>query len=117
VTEPREQARIWVVFTGLMLVMLLAALDSTIVATALPKIVDDLGGLKHIAWVTSAYVLAQTAAGATRASSAGSSAWRAWRGRCWAASSSSRRPGTGSSTSTSRSGWSRWSCSAWGWGS
>jgi EmrB/QacA subfamily drug resistance transporter len=61
VTEPREQARIWVVFTGLMLVMLLAALDSTIVATALPTIVGDLGGLQHIAWVTSAYLLAQTA--------------------------------------------------------
>ncbi len=41
--------------------MLLAALDQTIVATALPTIVDDLGGLEHIAWVTSAYLLAQTA--------------------------------------------------------
>jgi EmrB/QacA subfamily drug resistance transporter len=48
-------------FTGLMLVLLLAALDNTIVATALPTIVDDLGGLEHISWVTSAYLLAQTA--------------------------------------------------------
>ena len=41
--------------------MLLAALDQTIVATALPTIVGDLGGLEHISWVTSAYLLAQTA--------------------------------------------------------
>jgi len=48
------------VFTGLMLVMLLAALDATIVATALPTIAGDLGGLNHISWVTTAYLLAQT---------------------------------------------------------
>ena len=48
------------VFSGLMLVMLLAALDSTIVATALPTIAGDLGGLNHISWVTTAYLLAQT---------------------------------------------------------
>jgi len=50
-----------VIFAGLMLVMLLAALDSTIVATALPTIVGDLGGLERLSWVTSAYLLAQTA--------------------------------------------------------
>src|SRR6476659_5391899 len=44
-----------------MLVRLLAALDNTIVATALPTIVGELGGLQHISWVTSAYLLAQTA--------------------------------------------------------
>src|ERR1700738_1360429 len=44
-----------------MLVMLMAALDSTIVATALPTIVGDLGGLNHISWVVTAYLLAQTA--------------------------------------------------------
>jgi EmrB/QacA subfamily drug resistance transporter len=49
------------VFAGLMLVMLLAALDQTIVATALPTIVQDLGGLQRLSWVTSAYLLAQTA--------------------------------------------------------
>ena len=43
-----------------MLVMLMAALDSTIVSTALPTIAGDLGGLNHIAWVTTAYLLAQT---------------------------------------------------------
>jgi EmrB/QacA subfamily drug resistance transporter len=44
-----------------MLVMLMAALDQTIVATALPTIVGDLGGLDHISWVVTAYLLAQTA--------------------------------------------------------
>ncbi len=59
--ESRERAPLWVIFSGLMLVLLMAALDGTIVATALPTIVDDLGGLEHISWVTSAYLLAQTA--------------------------------------------------------
>lgn len=53
--------RLGLIFSGLMLVMLLAALDSTIVATALPTIVGDLGGLEKLSWVTSAYLLAQTA--------------------------------------------------------
>jgi EmrB/QacA subfamily drug resistance transporter len=52
---------VWIVFTGLMLVMLMAALDQTIVSTALPTIVGDLGGLNHISWVVTAYLLAQTA--------------------------------------------------------
>src|SRR5207253_1707187 len=43
-----------------MLVMLLAALDQTIVSTALPTIVGDLGGLKHLSWVVTAYLLAVT---------------------------------------------------------
>jgi EmrB/QacA subfamily drug resistance transporter len=50
-----------VVFGGLMLVLLMAALDQTIVATALPTIVGDLGGLNQISWVVTAYLLAQTA--------------------------------------------------------
>jgi MFS family permease len=52
--------QVLVVFSGLLLVMLLAALDSTIVSTALPTIVGDLGGLDHLAWVVTAYLLAQT---------------------------------------------------------
>jgi EmrB/QacA subfamily drug resistance transporter len=40
--------------------MLLAALDSTIVSTALPTIVSELGGLAHLSWVVTAYLLAQT---------------------------------------------------------
>src|SRR3954465_1926382 len=49
------------VVSGLMLVMLLASLDQTIVSTALPTIVGDLGGLEHISWVVTAYLLAITA--------------------------------------------------------
>jgi EmrB/QacA subfamily drug resistance transporter len=49
------------VFAGLILGMLLAALDQTIVATALPTIVGDLGGLEHLSWVVTAYLLASTA--------------------------------------------------------
>src|SRR5205085_5555210 len=56
-----DRRRIRLIFGGLMLVLLLAALDQTIVATALPTIVGDLGGLEHLAWVTSAYLLGQTA--------------------------------------------------------
>ena len=55
-----EKPRVAVVITALLLVMLLAALDQTIVATALPTIVGDLGGLNHISWVVTAYLLAQT---------------------------------------------------------
>src|SRR5665811_2002347 len=46
-----------VVMTSLMLVMLLAALDQTIVATALPRIAVDLHGLNKISWVATAYLL------------------------------------------------------------
>src|SRR4051812_2476617 len=52
--------QILIAFSGLVLAMLLAALDSTIVSTALPRIVSELGGLEHIAWVITAYLLAQT---------------------------------------------------------
>jgi MFS family permease len=65
VAQPIErrdpQPRVHVIFGGLILVLLLAALDQTIVATALPTIVGDLGGLEHLSWVVSAYLLAQTA--------------------------------------------------------
>ena len=46
-----------------MLVLLLASLDQTIVSTALPTIVGDLGGLTHLSWVVTAYLLAATIAG------------------------------------------------------
>src|SRR4051812_40873015 len=55
-----DHRKVLVVFGGLVLVMLLAALDSTIVATALPTIVTDLGGLEHLSWGVTAYLLAQT---------------------------------------------------------
>lgn len=50
-----------VIIGALLLGMLLAALDQTIVSTALPTIVGDLGGLKHLSWVVTAYLLASTA--------------------------------------------------------
>src|ERR671932_632879 len=62
IPAPVARERVLVVFGGLLLVMLLAALDSTIVATALPTIVGELGGLAHISWVVSAYLLAETIA-------------------------------------------------------
>src|SRR5881396_512259 len=52
--------QIQVVFLGLMAGMLVAALDQTIVATALPTIVGDLGGLNHLSWVVTAYLLTST---------------------------------------------------------
>ena len=48
------------VIGALLLVMLLASLDQTIVSTALPTIVGDLGGLEHIRWVVTSYLLAVT---------------------------------------------------------
>ncbi|HET8771095.1 MAG TPA: MDR family MFS transporter [Gemmatimonadaceae bacterium] len=57
---PLTHRQVLVVFSGLLLAMLLAALDSTIVATALPTIVGDLGGLERLGWVVTSYLLAQT---------------------------------------------------------
>jgi EmrB/QacA subfamily drug resistance transporter len=51
---------LWTVFAALMLGIFLAALDQTIVATALPTIVGDLGGLDHLSWVVTSYLLAST---------------------------------------------------------
>jgi EmrB/QacA subfamily drug resistance transporter len=60
-TEQQLASRtVWTIFGGLMLAMLLAALDQTIVATALPTIVKDLGGAEHLSWVVTAYMLAST---------------------------------------------------------
>jgi len=58
--DTRTGPSVRVVFAGLMLVMLMASLDQTIVATALPTIVGDLGGLDQLSWVVTAYLLAQT---------------------------------------------------------
>ncbi|MGI8483207.1 MAG: MDR family MFS transporter, partial [Thermomicrobiales bacterium] len=54
--------QILVIIGGLMAGMLLSALDQSIVGTALPTIVSDLGGLNHLAWVITAYLLTSTAA-------------------------------------------------------
>ena len=55
---PQPQIRL--VFGALLLVLLLASLDQTIVSTALPTIVGDLGGISHLSWVVTAYLLAST---------------------------------------------------------
>src|SRR5947208_2807846 len=49
------------IFLALVLGMLLAALDQTIVSTALPTIVGDVGGINHLSWVVTAYLIATTA--------------------------------------------------------
>jgi EmrB/QacA subfamily drug resistance transporter len=60
VAGPRSHREILTIFAGLMTAMLLAALDQTIVATALPTIVGDLGGLSSLSWVVTAYLLTST---------------------------------------------------------
>jgi EmrB/QacA subfamily drug resistance transporter len=52
--------RILAIYAGLMVTLLLAALDQTIVATALPRIVSDLGGITQYSWVFTAYMLTST---------------------------------------------------------
>ncbi|MEU8648867.1 MDR family MFS transporter [Streptomyces sp. NPDC048737] len=63
--DPRQEhvpGNVLVSIGALLLGLLLAALDQTIVSTALPTIVSDLGGLDHLSWVVTAYLLASTAA-------------------------------------------------------
>src|SRR3712207_1998932 len=61
---PFELSRreILIVVAGLMVGLSLSGLDGTIVATALPTIVGDLGGLENLSWVVTSYLLASTAA-------------------------------------------------------
>ena len=60
VVERITGRRLWLILGALLLGMLLAALDQTIVSTALPTIVGDLHGGSHLAWVVTAYLLAST---------------------------------------------------------
>jgi EmrB/QacA subfamily drug resistance transporter len=60
VKEQITKRRLWFILGALLLGMLLAALDQTIVSTALPTIVGDLHGGSHLAWVVTAYLLAST---------------------------------------------------------
>ena len=57
---PRTPHSPLVAFGAIMLATLLAALDQTIVATALPKIVSDLNGFEHLSWVVTAYLVSST---------------------------------------------------------
>ncbi|MFF1573118.1 MDR family MFS transporter [Leifsonia sp. NPDC058292] len=52
--------RIWIIFSALIAGMLLSSLDQTIVSTAMPTIVGDLGGVENQVWITTAYLLATT---------------------------------------------------------
>jgi EmrB/QacA subfamily drug resistance transporter len=61
--EAQQPQRVRLIFGALLLVLLLASLDQTIVSTALPTIVGDLGGIQHLSWVVTAYLLASTIAG------------------------------------------------------
>ncbi len=72
----RSTRSVLVAIGALLLGMLLAALDQTIVSTALPTIVSDLGGLEHLSWVVTAYLLASTAATRSGGSSATSTGAR-----------------------------------------
>ncbi|MFE4973893.1 MDR family MFS transporter [Kitasatospora sp. NPDC056651] len=59
--QPRSPREIRLVMVGLVVTMLLAMLDNLIVGTAMPTIVGDLGGAKHLSWVVTAYTLATAA--------------------------------------------------------
>jgi EmrB/QacA subfamily drug resistance transporter len=58
---PRSRRELLVAFSAMMLATLLAALDQTIVATALPAIGEDLGDFSHLSWAITAYLVASTA--------------------------------------------------------
>ena len=62
-SDQRAAPRVRLIFGALMLVLLLASLDQTIVSTALPTIVGDLGGIEHLSWVVTSYLLASTIVG------------------------------------------------------
>ena len=57
---PQSKRQIYAIFAGLLLAMFVSALSETVTATALPTIVGDLGGVDHMQWVTTAYILAVT---------------------------------------------------------
>ncbi len=58
--KPERKRGVAAVFAGLLLVMFVSTLSETVTATALPTIVGDLGGVDHMQWVTTAYILAST---------------------------------------------------------
>src|SRR5512139_2951591 len=58
---PVSQREVKTVFAGLLLALMLASLDQNIVGVALPRIVSDLGGLSHLSWVVTSFLLTSTA--------------------------------------------------------
>jgi EmrB/QacA subfamily drug resistance transporter len=57
---PATKRELYTVFAGLMMALALASLDQNIVSTALPRIVSDLGGLAHLSWVVTAFMVTST---------------------------------------------------------
>src|SRR5213076_678955 len=60
ITEGLSRPKVILATAGTMLALLLAALDQTLVGTAIPRIVADLNGLDRLAWVTTAYLVTST---------------------------------------------------------
>ena len=60
--QPLPQRQVVLTLGGLMLALFVAALDQTVVSTAIPRIVADLGGFDRFTWITSGYIVASTAA-------------------------------------------------------
>ncbi|MBW3069852.1 MFS transporter [Actinomyces sp. 432] len=58
----RPDRRFWVVYICLMMVQFLTAMYHTVIATALPTVIGDLGGVAHMSWAITAYTLGQTLA-------------------------------------------------------
>ncbi|MHA7269565.1 MDR family MFS transporter [Arthrobacter sp. HLT1-20] len=58
--DPHAQRRIVLLFAGLMVTMLLASLNQTVLSSALPTIVGELSGVEHMAWIITAFILAST---------------------------------------------------------
>jgi len=52
---PRQQ--VIITFAGVLLAMFLSSLDQTVVGTAMPRIISDLGGFSHYTWITTAYII------------------------------------------------------------
>ena len=59
-STPQQGGRVRFIFGALLLVLFLASLDQTIVSTALPTIVGELGEIEHLSWVVTSYLLAST---------------------------------------------------------
>lgn len=100
-TAEHASREVLVSIGALLLGLLIAALDQTIVSTALPTIVSDLGGMAHLSWVVTAYMLASTAATPCGASSATSTGARS--SSSTPSSSSSSAPPSAASPRTCRS--------------
>jgi MFS family permease len=60
-TTPPTTREVRIVLAGLMLALALASLDQNIVAVALPRIVSELGGLNHLSWVVTSFLVTSTA--------------------------------------------------------